>query len=104
MGPLGADVGRSAVSEATLTTGPDGDADGDRRCAFRFEGTAVALTVRRGPYRAFLYVTVDGRPANRLPWDKVGRTYVVLYDNEPAVATIPLATGLSRLAHRRGCG
>jgi len=77
VGPLGADVG------------PDGD-----RAAFHFDGSAVALTVRRGPYRAFLYVTVDGEPANALPRDETDRAYVVLYDNAPAVATVPLATDL----------
>jgi hypothetical protein len=77
VGPLGADVG-----------------SGRDRATFRFEGSAVALTVRRGPYRAFLYVTVDGRPADALPRDRAGRAYVVLYDGEPAVATVPLASGL----------
>ncbi|MEE8392624.1 MAG: O-antigen ligase family protein [Anaerolineae bacterium] len=87
VGPLGADVGF------------DGDADGNRRITFRFEGTSVALTVRRGPYRAFLYVTVDGAPANGLPRDKTGRAYVVLYDSAPAVATVPVATDLSPGLH-----
>ena len=87
VGPLGADVG----------------SDGDR-ATFRFEGTSVALTVRRGPYRAFLYVTVDGagadtRPANGLPRDEAGRAYVVLYDRAPAAVTIPLATGLAPGLH-----
>ncbi len=90
VGPMGADVGRSTV----LTAGSGGG-----RATFRFDGTAVALTVRRGPYRAFLYVTVDGTPANRLPRDEAGRAYVVLYDDDPAVATVPLATGLSPGLH-----
>ncbi|MBN1814021.1 MAG: O-antigen ligase family protein [Anaerolineae bacterium] len=77
VGDLGADVGSS----------------GDR-ATFRFAGPSVALTVRRGPYRAFLYVTVDGEPANALPKDKAGRAYVVLYDDKPTVTTVPLATGL----------
>ena len=98
VGPLGADIGHSTVlttgRSATLTAGPGGD-----RATFRFDGTAVALTVRRGPYRAFLYVTVDGAPANRLPRDEAGCAYVVLYDDEPTVATIPLATGLSPGPH-----
>jgi len=64
------------------------------RATFRFDGPSVALTVRRGPYRAFLYVTVDGQPANGLPRDGARRAYVVLYDTEPAVTTVPLATGL----------
>ncbi len=78
IGPLGADVG----------------ADGDR-VRFRLAGPAVALTVRRGPYRGFVYVTVDGAPANRLPRDALGRAYIVLYDDEPSIATVPLASGLS---------
>ncbi len=73
--------------------GADVDADGDR-ATFRFDGSSVALTVRRGPYRAFLYVTVDGAPANALPRDRAGRAYIPLYDNSPTVATIPLATHL----------
>jgi O-antigen ligase len=90
VGPLGADTGAPAV----LTTGSDGG-----RVTFRFEGTSIALTVRRGPYRAFLYVTVDGVPANALPQDAMGRAYVVLYDSLPSVATVPLATGLSAGLH-----
>jgi len=82
VGPLGADVG----------------SDGDR-ATFRFDGAAVALTVRRGPYRAFLYVTLDGGSANSLPQDAMGRSYVVLYDSQPGVATVPLATGLSSGPH-----
>ena len=82
VGPLGADVG----------------SDRDR-ATFRFEGPAVALTVRRGPYRAFLYVKVDGRPADALPRDRAGRAYVVLYDSVRAVATVPLASGLPSGLH-----
>jgi len=82
VGSLGADVGAS----------------GDR-AIFRFVGTSVALTVRRGPYRGFLYVTVDGAPANGLPRDETGHAYVVLYDSDPTVATITIATGLPRGTH-----
>jgi O-antigen ligase len=82
VGPLGADAGASGC-----------------RVAFRFDGTAVALTVRRGPYPATLYVTVDGEPANGLPQDRAGRAYVVLYNDEPALALVPLAAGLSPGPH-----
>ncbi len=82
LGDLGADVG-----------------SGGDRATFRFDGPSVALTVSRGPYRAFLYVTVDGAPANALPKDRAGRTYVVLYDDWPTVAMVPLATGLSPGPH-----
>ncbi|MGD8968665.1 MAG: hypothetical protein PVI07_14240, partial [Anaerolineae bacterium] len=84
VGSLGADVGRVSGDQAS----------------FRFEGTRVALTVRRGPHRAFLYVTVDGKPANVLPRDETGRAYVVLYDETSTVATVPLATGLEPAVHR----
>ncbi len=77
LGPQGADIGQS----------------GDR-VTLAFEGTGVALTVRRGPYRAFLFVTVDGAPAPSLPRDREGRAYVVLYDPLAAVATVPLAENL----------
>ena len=33
----------------------------------RFRGTDFALAVRRADYRGYLYVTIDGQPANRLP-------------------------------------
>ncbi len=77
LGPQGADIGQSG-DRVTLT----------------FEGTGVALTVRRGPYRAFLFVTVDGELAPALPRDREGHAYVVLYDPLAAVATVPLAENL----------
>ncbi|MBN2001972.1 MAG: O-antigen ligase family protein [Anaerolineae bacterium] len=77
-GPLGADMGEHGENRVTLT----------------FEGTDVALTVRRGPYRAFLFVTVDGRPSRALPRDREGRSYVVLYDPLAEIATVPLAENL----------
>ena len=82
VGPLGADAG----------------SDSDR-VTFQLDGVSIALTVRRGPYRAFLYATVDGEPANALPRDEAGRAYVVLYDSRPSIATVPLATDLSPGPH-----
>ncbi len=78
LGPLGADIGVEGPNRATLI----------------FEGTGVALTVRRGPYQAFLFVTVDGKPAPALPRDEQGRAFVVLYDPLAAIATVPLAEQL----------
>ena len=92
VGPLGADPRPGPPDSATGSSTSD-------RMEFRLDGSAVALTVRRGPYRGFLYVTVDGRPANRLPRDSDGRSYVVLYDKEWRRATIPLATGLEPGVH-----
>ncbi|HFD39629.1 MAG TPA: hypothetical protein ENJ31_07275, partial [Anaerolineae bacterium] len=73
-------------------SGADIGAGGDR-LTIPFWGTRLDLTVRRGDYRAFLFVTVDGQPANALPRDEAGRAYVVLYDPE---ATAPQAVTLAR--------
>ncbi len=61
-----------------------------------FQGTDLALTVRRGDYRGYLYVTIDGQPANRLPRDDRG-AYLVLTspDLRPEVVTLPVASGLA---------
>jgi O-antigen ligase len=73
----GADIGRS----------------GDRM-RIRFRGTRLDLAVRRGDYRAFLFVAVDGQPANALPRDTEGRAYVVLYDPLQQADTVTLARNL----------
>ncbi len=61
-----------------------------------FQGTDLALRVRRGDYRGYLYVTINGRPANRLPRDARG-AYLVLTspDLKPEVTTLPVASGLA---------
>lgn len=87
-GPVGAGVGHSP-----------GSASDEGQAVFRFSGTRVAMTVRRGSRRAFLTVTVDGEPANALPRDERGRAYVVLYDEQSSVATVPLATNLEPGEH-----
>lgn len=52
------------------------DAPGDR-ARFTFWGTDAGLRVRRADYRARLYVTVDGAPANALPQDEKGTALVL---------------------------
>jgi len=71
------------------------EAYADARLTFQFTGTELALRVRRGDYRAYLYVTVDGQPANRLPHDDRG-AYLILTapDLQPELATLPVAAGL----------
>jgi O-antigen ligase len=61
-----------------------------------FSGTDLGLRVRRGNYRAHLYVEVDGQPANLLPRDERG-AYLVLTspDLNPEVVTLPVASGLA---------
>jgi len=72
---------------------PENDTGAQLR--FEFRGSDLALRVRRGDYRAYLYITVDGQPANRLPRDERG-AYLVLTapDLTPQVETIPIASGL----------
>ena len=62
----------------------------------RFKGSDLALAVRRADFRGYLYVTVDGQPANRLPRDARG-SYLVLTAPEadvPQVVTVPVVGGL----------
>lgn len=93
---LGADIGQES---------------GDR-LSFTFEGTGLALRVRRGGYRAHLYVWVDGQPANRLPRDARG-AYLILTSPDyatPEEVTLPVAEGLPygrhtvRIEAERGWG
>lgn len=77
-----------------VPSGADIGSDGDR-LMITFHGTRLDLGIRRGDYRAFLFVYIDGEPANDLPLDTEGRSYVVLYDPLHHVDTVTLARGLS---------
>ena len=68
----------------------------DARLTIQFRGSDFALAVRRADYRGYLYVTIDGQPANRLPRDARG-AYLVLTSPEasvPQVVLVPVAAGL----------
>jgi len=78
--------------------GADIGADGSAM-SIRFAGTDLDLTVRRGEYWAYLVVTIDGKPANALPKDENGQSYLVLYDPLMREATINVASGLSDGEH-----
>ncbi|MEP7199002.1 MAG: hypothetical protein ABI874_04210, partial [Chloroflexota bacterium] len=65
----------------------------------RFRGTRFDLSVRRGFFEGFLFVTVDGQPANALPRDEQGRSYVVLFDPLGQTADVTLARGLGDGEH-----
>ena len=56
--------------------GADISQTGDR-ASLHFWGTDVALRVRRADYRARLYITIDGQPANALPNDQQGTALVL---------------------------
>lgn len=72
--PAGADVPRHPPAELVIP----------------FEGTRLDLVVRRGTFRGFFYVSVDGQPASHLPRQN-GRAYLTLYDPLEEGATVTLA-------------
>jgi O-antigen ligase len=68
---------------------------------FTFWGTDVGLRVRRADFRARLYITIDGHPANALPQDEQGST-LILTSADPHEDTISLewvARGLEPGVH-----
>lgn len=75
--PSRADIPRSPPAQLTIT----------------FEGTRLDLTVQGGTFHAFLYVTIDGQPANPLP-QTAGRAFLGLYDPLEQVAEVTLARHL----------
>jgi hypothetical protein len=70
-----------------------------RTLTIPFAGTRLDLMVNRGPYRGYLWVTIDGQPANALPRDDQGRSYVVLYDPLRESETLTLAQHLASGPH-----
>ncbi len=86
---FGADISETAEGEPPDTM------------TFTFDGTDVGLLVRRANFRARLYVTVDGQPANALPRDENG-SMLILTAPDPAEdyeALIPVATNLEPGVH-----
>jgi len=67
---------------------------------FAFLGTRLDLEVQRGPYWAYLTVTVDGQPANALPRDGEGKANLILYDPLAACERVTLARGLDDGEHQ----
>ncbi len=59
-----------------------------------FKGTRLDLAVNRGLFRGHMLVTIDGQPANALPYDEYGRTYIILYDPLYGKENITLARNL----------
>jgi O-antigen ligase len=72
----------------------------DANVRVRFSGDALALIIRRGNYRAYTYVSIDGQAANLLPRDERGAYLIMtspgLY---PVIETIPVASGLGPGEH-----
>lgn len=90
--------GRYEGEWRVTSLGADIGATGDR-LTIRFRGSGLELRVRRGDYRGFLWVTVDGQPANELPRDRNGRAYAVLYDPLHQEASVAVAGGLPHAEH-----
>lgn len=70
-----------------------------RTLTIPFEGRRLDLTISRGDYRGYLWVTVDGQPANALPQNEQGRSYIVLYDPLRASESVLLAQNLKPGRH-----
>lgn len=64
-----------------------------------FDGTRLDLHLNRGPFRGYLWVTIDGEPSSTLPQNSRGRSYVVLYDPLRESETVTLAQHLSDGPH-----
>ncbi len=65
-----------------------------------FEGTRLDLSITRGDYQGYLWVTIDNQPANALPQDQRGQSYVVLQDPLREDALITLARNLPDAPHQ----
>ncbi|MDX2141049.1 MAG: O-antigen ligase family protein [Chloroflexota bacterium] len=74
---------------------------GDSQLEFDFTGDSISLLAREDDYTAYLYVTVNGLPANALPRDSSGNAYLVLTSDtlEPETRLIPLAHELGAGNH-----
>ncbi len=78
------------------TTRDAGDPDASGvEASLHFRGRAAALKVQRGPFKGYFEVWIDGRPAPDLPVDPAtGNAYLMLYDPDNRVATVPVARDL----------
>ncbi len=77
-----------------------GSLSGSDRVTIPFTGTGLSMRVRRGNYRGYFWVQVDGEPANQLPRAERGG-YLVLTspDGDPETVTLPVVRGLSEGPH-----
>ena len=73
-----------------------GEGEQADRVRFTFWGTDAGLRVRRANFRARLYITIDGEPANALPRDENGAA-LVLTAADPAEDFITIEAVASNL-------
>jgi hypothetical protein len=65
-----------------------------------FRGSDLAVLTRKGPEAPTIYVTLDGREANRLPRDRQGRSFADLYAATPQPrAVVQIAQDLPMREH-----
>ncbi len=74
--------------------------DAPQTLTIPFKGTRLNLSIDRGPYRGYLWVTIDGEAANALPKNNQGQSYVVLYNPQRGSDTITLAQNLTPGLHQ----
>jgi O-antigen ligase len=88
---LGADSNSPADSNGTV----------ENRIIIRFDGSELAMLTRRDDYTAYLYVTIDGEPANALPRNREGDAFILLTSphRDPSLDLILLGKGLSEGIH-----
>ena len=97
--PAGHPSGRySSGWRAALTTA-DIPRTEPRTLTIPFDGSRLDLMLNRGPYRGYLWITIDNQPANALPKDNRGRSYLILYDPLRQPATVTVAQNLSPGIH-----
>lgn len=85
---------------ADISQHPADQLTGDK-VTFTFWGTDAGLRVRRANFRARLYVTVDGQPANALPRDEHGAALILTAADpqEDYLSLEPVATNLEPRQH-----
>lgn len=71
----------------------------DAALTFRMAGRRLDLEVQRGPFWAYLVVTVDGQPANALPRDEQGNAVLILHDPLAARLRVTAADHLAPGEH-----
>ncbi|NWG16686.1 MAG: O-antigen ligase family protein [Chloroflexi bacterium] len=73
----------------------------DSQLQFTFAGSEIALLLREDDYTGYLYLLVDGQPANAVPRDSAGNAYVVLTSGSlsPELRLVPAATRLTSGQH-----
>ena len=73
----------------------------DSQLDFTFQGSDLALLLRQGDYVALLYATIDGQPANALPYDANGNTFINLTsgDQQPHTSLVTVARNLGTGVH-----